>query len=55
MRRRSASSYLVAGWKVIWDTLFTALLKELGDEAGPASLVTSADAGPIIAVKIFVK
>jgi hypothetical protein len=55
MHRRPASSFLVAGRKVTWDTLLTALLKELGDEAGPASLVTSADAGPIIAVKIFVK
>ena len=35
--------------------LFSALLQELGDQAGPAGLVAGADSGAVVAVEIFVK
>ena len=31
------------------------LLEQLGNEAGPASLVTSADTGAVVAVEVFVE
>jgi hypothetical protein len=38
-----------------WWALLAVLLHELGDEAGPTCLMTGADAGAIVAMKIFVK
>src|SRR6266545_5588011 len=35
--------------------LFPALLQELGHEAGPAGLVTRADAGAVVAMEVFVE
>src|SRR5262245_41884352 len=35
--------------------LFTALFEQLGDQAGPARLMIGANAGAVVAVKIFVK
>src|SRR5262245_65977147 len=36
-------------------TLTTALLEELGDQSCPAGLMARADAGTIVAVKVFVE
>ena len=36
-------------------TLCTALFEEFGDEPGPAGLVICAQAGAVVAVKIFVE
>src|ERR1700674_1090804 len=55
MRSRCASSSLVAGRKVTWDTLLTALLEELGNEPRPACLVARSQACAIVTVKILVE
>src|SRR5712692_5351147 len=55
MRSRSCSSAGLAGRKTMGATLYTTLLEEFGDEPGPARLVTCAQAGTVVPVKIFVK
>src|SRR5689334_5965614 len=49
--RRSASRTVIAvpSWS------FSALLEELGDEAGPSGLVAGADTGPVVAVEVLMK
>src|SRR5258705_4693275 len=53
--RRSASSGSMASRIVSSGTFFPALFNWLSNETGPAGLMAGADAGTIIAVKVFVE
>src|ERR1700722_5989846 len=55
MPRSACSSCGAAGRKMTLDTLFSALLDQLGDQAGPAGLVTRAEAGAIVCMEIFIE
>src|SRR5207253_1679916 len=43
------------GLALLWDVVFAALLQRLGDQSGPARLVTCPDATAVVAMEIFVE
>src|SRR5690348_15627578 len=51
----SASSLRMASRNCREGTSFSALLEKLGDEAGPAGLMTGAKAGAVVAMEVFIK
>ena len=52
---RKVTLLVAAGGMVISSALFATLLQEFSHQRGPTRLVTGADAGTVIAVKIFVE